>query len=186
MATWGYPYLFLTFNVNIWWHVFSACTLAADCFTLPGKWNCFEKNYKPRGLNFNMQLLILYYCDVRYSAWWKVYQSGLSGIFMWPVCVEGYRHGRAERGEKRLVDESQSRWELWEGSTHLSLHGIVPWLVAGGHSWKSQTRLRARLEVWSWAGDKQVSWTGGTADDSLLKGSVSMCMVRDQGEQACG
>lgn len=26
----------------------------------------------------------------------------------------------------------------------------------------------------------------GTAEDSLLKGSVSMCVGRDQGEQACG
>lgn len=54
----------------------------------------------------------------------------------------------------------------------LSLHGIVPWLVAGAHCRKGQARnwqgSRAKREVWSRAGDKQASRAGGTVEEGLV------------------
>lgn len=71
---------------------------AADSLSLPGMWNCFEKNDKPCSLNFKKQPLILYSCDLRYSTRWKVHIS-----LLWDFCVavvwsdEGIAEGKMGR-----------------------------------------------------------------------------------------
>lgn len=144
----------------------SCCSLSHPAWKVELFW---EENGKAWGLNLNKKPLVLHYYDLGYLTWWKVC---ISLAFDFYVASVWRDESIAEGKEQEKVGwwEAEYRWGLWEGPIHLSLHGVVPCLLAEAHCRKGQARnwqdSETKQEVWSGAGDKSLA--EGTVEEGFL------------------